>query len=386
MKKQTRLLLAGRKPEDNHGIVNPPVYHASTVTHPTVAALEEAARTPYDGVRYGRRGTNTTFALEDAVTELEGGHRTIAVCSGLAAVTASLTAFLKSGDCVLMSDTVYDPTRAFCDNNLKRYGIETRYYDPTIGAGISELIDERTRVVFLESPGSLTFEVQDVPAIAAAAKDRGAITIIDNTWAAGFYFRPLEHGVDVSLQSVTKYIGGHSDLMMGTITTTEDAFLAVKRECSVIGLHAAPDDCYLALRGLRTLASRLPRHQDGALKIAKWLQDRDEAVSVLHPALPSCPGHDIWKRDFSGSSGLFSIVLDDRYSKASVAAMLDGMELFPLGYSWGGYESLIVPADPRPIRTATDWTGGQLLRLHVGLEDPEDLIADLEKGFGRLNA
>lgn len=386
MKKQTRLLLAGRRPEDNHGIVNPPVYHASTITHQTVAALEEAARTPYDGVRYGRRGTTTTFALEDAVCELEGGWRSIAVCSGMAAVTASLTAFLESGDRVLMCDTVYDPTRSFCDNNLKRYGIETRYYDPMIGAGIAGLIDERTRVVFLESPGSLTFEVQDVPAIVAAAKARGVTTIMDNTWAAGFYFRPIEHGIDVSIQAATKYIGGHSDLILGTITTTEDAFLAVKRECSVIGLHAAPDDCYLALRGIRTLAARLPRHQDSALSIAKWLQERDEVVRVLHPALPSCPGHDIWKRDFSGSSGLFSIVLDERYDKAAVTAMLDGMELFPMGYSWGGYESLIIPADPRSIRTATDWTGGRLLRLHIGLEDPGDLIDDLEKGFERLNA
>lgn len=386
MKKQTRLLRAGRTPEDNHGIVNPPVYHASTITHATVAELEHAARTPYEGVRYGLRGTPTTFALEDAVTELEGGYRSIAVCSGLAAVTASLTAFLKSGDRVLMCDNVYDPARSFCDGNLKRYGIETHYYDPMIGDGIADLIDERTRVIFLESPGSLTFEVQDVPAIVAAAKARGVITIIDNTWAAGFYFRPLDHGVDVSLQAGTKYIGGHSDLMMGTITCNEDTFLAVKRECSVIGLHAAPDDCYLALRGIRTLAARLTRHQDSALKIARWLQDRDEVVRVLHPALPSCPGHDIWKRDFSGSSGLFSIVLDERYDKAAVTAMLDGMELFPMGYSWGGYESLIIPADPGSIRTATDWTGGRLLRLHVGLEDPDDLIADLEQGFMRLNS
>ncbi|MBT3238251.1 MAG: cystathionine beta-lyase [Rhodospirillaceae bacterium] len=386
MKKETKLLLAGRNPENNHGIVNPPVYHASTITYPTVADMEHASGTPYEGVRYGLRGTTTTFALEDAVTELEGGYRSIAVCSGLAAVTASLTAFLKTGDRVLMTDTVYDPTRHFCDSNLKRYGIDTHYYDPMIGAGIADLIDDNTRVIFLESPGSLTFEMQDVPAIVAAAKARGIITIMDNTWAAGYFFRPLEHGVDVSLQAGTKYIGGHSDLMMGTITTTEEAFTAVKRECSVIGLHAAPDDCYLALRGIRTLAARLARHQESALKIAQWMQGRDEVAQVLHPALTSCPGHDIWKRDFTGSSGLFSIVLDDRYEKAAVDAMLDGMELFPMGYSWGGYESLMIPADPTSIRTATNWTGGPLMRLHVGLEDTDDLIADLEKGFGRLNA
>ncbi|MHA1597686.1 MAG: cystathionine beta-lyase [Alphaproteobacteria bacterium] len=386
MKKPTRLLQVGRNPEDNHGIVNPPVCHASTIIHATVADLEHAGRTPYEGVRYGLSGTPTTFALEDAACELEGGYRSIAVCSGLAAVTASLTAFLKTGDRVLMSDAVYDPTRSFCDDNLKRYGIETHYYDPMIGAGIADLIDDATRVIFLESPGSLTFEVQDVPAIVAAAKARDVVTIMDNTWAAGIYFQPLAHGVDVSLQAVSKYIGGHSDLIMGSITTTEDAYPTVKRECSAIGLHAAPDDCYLALRGIRSLGARLARHQESALHIANWLQDRDEVARVLHPALPSCPGHELWQRDFSGSSGLFSIVLEDRYDKAAVTAMLDGMELFPMGYSWGGYESLIVPANPKSIRSATEWTGGQLLRLHVGLEDPDDLIADLENGLSRLNA
>ncbi|MDH5747885.1 MAG: cystathionine beta-lyase [Rhodospirillales bacterium] len=385
-KKDTQLTTAGRDPEHNFGIVNPPVYHASTIVHPTVAALEEANLKPFEGVKYGLRGTPTTFALEDAVTALEGGYRSVAVCSGLAAVTAPLLAFLKAGDHLLVSDNIYYPTRKFCDGHLARFGVETTYFDPMIGAGISGLIRDNTRVVFLESPGSLTFEVQDVPAIAAAAREAGAVSIIDNTWAAGYYFQPLKHGADVSFQAVTKYIGGHSDLIMGMITTTEESFLPVKRECSDLGLHAAPDDCFLALRGLRSMAARLARHQETGLTLARWLEGRPEVDRVLHPALPSCPGHDLWQRDFSGASGLFSIILKDA-SKAAVAAMLDGMEMFAMGYSWGGYESLIIPADPSAIRTATSWEAkGPLLRLHAGLEDPEDLINDLERGLKRLTA
>ncbi len=386
LKKQTRLLQAGRSPKDNFGIVNPPVYHASTVTWPTIADLEHANKTPYDGVRYGTRGTTTTFALEDAVTELENGYRSIAVCSGLTAVTAPLTAFLSSGDHILMVDSAYGPSRVFCDSNLNRFGIETTYYDPMIGAGIEALVKDNTKLIFLESPGSLTFEVQDVPAIVAVAKSRGITTIIDNTWAAGTYFRPLDHGVDVTVQAVTKYIGGHADLIMGVITTTEEAYLPVKRECSVLGIHAAPDDCFLALRGLRSMNARLALHQEHALKLANWLGGREEVARVLHPALPSCPGHEIWKRDFSGSSGLFSIVLKDSYSKQAVTAMVEGLDLFPIGYSWGGYESLIIPAYPQQSRTATKWKSGPVVRIHAGLEDPDDLIADLEKGLARLNA
>ncbi len=384
MKKDTTIVTAGRHPDDNHGIVNPPVYHASTILYPTVAALEEAARTPFDGVRYGRRGTPTTFALEEAMTALEGGYRSIAMPSGLSAVTTSLLAFLNAGDHLLMVDSAYDPTRRFCERMLSRFGVETTYYDPLIGAGIAALMRPDTKVVFMESPGSLTFEVQDVPAIAAAAHAGGAVAILDNTWATPLFFKPFDHGVDVSIHGATKYIVGHADAMLGIITTTEDAFLPVKRTTAVVGTTVAPDDCYLALRGLRTLGVRLARHRETALTLAGWLAARPEVDTVLHPALEGCPGHDLWKRDFSGSSGLSGVVLKD-YGKDAVTAMLDGMELFAMGYSWGGYESLILPTYPANHRSATAWSApGPSLRIHAGLEDADDLIADLEKGFERL--
>lgn len=382
--KDTLLLCAGRDPEANHGVVNPPVYHASTVVFPTLAALEAADRTPFEGTRYGRRGTPTTFALEDAVAALEGGYRSIAVPSGLAAITTSLLAFLKTGDHLLMVDSVYAPTRRFCDSMLAGLGIETTYYDPM--ADITPLLRANTRVVFTESPGSLTFEVQDIPRAAAAARAASAITIMDNTWSAGLYFAPFTHGVDVSIQAATKYIVGHSDVMLGTITTTAETFLAVKRAASSLGACAGPDDCYMALRGLRTLSVRLARQQETALTVARWLEPRPEVAAVLHPALPSCPGHDIWRRDFTGSNGLLTIILRE-VPKAALAAMLDGMKLFAMGYSWGGYESLVVPFDPARSRTATAWTGGgPCLRLHCGLEDVDDLIADLDAGLARLSA
>jgi len=385
VKKDTLLVGAGRDPHANHGIVNPPVYHASTIVYPTVAAMEEAERTPFEGTRYGRRGTPTTFALEEAVAALEGGYRSIAVPSGLAAITCTLIAYLRAGDHLLMADTTYGPGRRFCDTVLAGFGVETTYYDPL--ADVAPLIRPNTRVVYMESPGSLTFEVQDVPAIAAAARAAGALSVIDNTYGAGLHFRPLEHGVDVSLQAATKYIVGHSDAMLGLITTTEEAFLRAKRATAFLGTSAGPDDCYLALRGLRTLAVRLAQHQETALRIARWVEARAEVATVLHPALPSCPGHEFWKRDFSGSNGLFSFVLTDTFGKVAVDAMLDGMKLFAMGWSWGGYESLIIPFDPRPVRTATNWPHpGRCIRLHCGLEDPDDLIEDLDQGFARLNA
>ena len=384
MKKDTTIVTTGRHPDDNHGIVNPPVYHASTVLYPTVAALEAAGRTPFDGVRYGRRGTPTTFALEEAMTALEGGYRSIAMPSGLSAVTLSLLAFVKAGDHVLMVDSVYDPTRRFCERMLSRFGVETTYYDPLIGAGIAALMRPETKVVFMESPGSLTFEVQDVPAVAAAAHAGGAVAILDNTWATPLFFKPFDHSVDVSIHGATKYIVGHADAMLGIVTTTEDAFLPVKRTTAVVGTTVAPDDCYLGLRGLRTLGVRLARHRETALTLADWLAARPEVDTVRHPALEGCPGHDLWKRDFSGSSGLFGVVLRD-YGKDAVTAMLDGMELFAMGYSWGGYESLILPTYPANHRSATTWSApGPSLRIHAGLEDPDDLIADLEKGLERL--
>lgn len=380
----TLLAHVGNAPAANHGVVNPPVYHASTIIYPTLAALEHADRTPYEGTRYGRRGTPTTFALEEAVAALEGGAHGIAVPSGLAAITTALLAFLKTGDHLLVVDTTYGPVRRFCDVMLAGLGIETTYYDPM--ADVAPLIRPNTRVVYLESPGSLTFEVQDVPAAAAAARAAGAVSIIDNTWSAGLLLNPFRHGVDVSIQAATKYIVGHSDTMLGTITTTEETYLRVRRASSLIGTSVGPDDCYLGLRGMRTLAVRLARHQETALAVARWLADRDEVLHVRHPAFADCPGHDVWRRDFSGANGLLSIVLRP-VGKTALAAMLDGMRLFAMGYSWGGYESLIVPFDPAASRTATRWPyDGVCLRLHCGLEDPADLIDDLDRGFARLRA
>ena len=381
---ETVLVHSGRDPFANHGVVNPPVYHASTIVFPTLADLEAGDRTPFEGTRYGRRGTPTTFALEEAVAAIEGGYRSIAVPSGLSAITTTLLAFLRQGDHLLMVDSVYAPTRRFCDRLLTGFGIGVTYYDPL--GDIRPLIQANTKVVFTESPGSLTYEVQDIPAVAAAARAAGVVCVIDNTWSAGLFFRPLDHGVDVSVQAATKYIVGHSDAMLGLITTTEEAFMRVKRASAFLGVAVGPDDCYLALRGLRTLAPRLAHHQSAALRIATWLQGRPEVKSVLYPALPSFPGHAIWKRDFTGANGLVSVVLHEA-PRAAVAAMLDNLSLFAMGYSWGGFESLIIPFDPQSNRTASAWTeSGPCLRLHCGLENPDDLIDDLDHGFARLRS
>lgn len=378
----TTIVTTGRDPHNNHGVINPPVYHASTILYPTVEALY--ARDAE--VTYGRRGTPTTFAFQDAVAELEGGYRSLVTPSGLSACSIALLAHLKAGDHVLITDSVYGPTRAFCDIVLKRYAIDVEYYNPTIGSGIANLLKPETTVVFAEAPGSQTFEMQDIPALAEATHDAGALLIVDNTWASPLFCQPFELGADVSIQAATKYIVGHSDVMMGTITTNEKAWRATIKNHGAIGITAGPDDIYLALRGLRTLSVRLNKHMETGLLLANWLQDRPEVSRVLHPALPTDPGHEIWKRDFSGASGLFGIVLKPA-SDTAVAAMLDDMELFGMGYSWGGYESLIIPAAPAANRTATTWTPeGPLLRLHAGLEDPADLIADLEAGLGRLQA
>jgi cystathionine beta-lyase len=387
MKKDTRIVATGRDPRRNFGIVNPPVYHASTVLFPTVAALNEALKAPFETVYYGRFGTPTTFALEEAIAELEGGHRAVAVSSGLAAVGIALMTSLKAGEHLLMVDSCYQPTRKFCDNVLTRFGVETTYYDPLIGARIAELIRPETKAVYMESPGSLTFEVQDVPAIAAAAHDRGATAILDNTWATPLFFKPFDHGIDLSVQAATKYIAGHADAMLGLVVASDERTFRAVKSCAVaIGNCAGPDDCYLGLRGLRTLSVRLERHQETGLKLARWLKSRPEVARVIHPALPDDPGHALWKRDFTGANGLFAVVLK-RYPQKAVAAMLDGLELFGMGFSWGGFESLILPAAPETTRTATTWeAAGPLLRIHAGLEDPDDLIADLERGFERLNA
>lgn len=386
MKNDTLIVSAGRRPDANHGLPNPPVYHASTVAFPTVAALEAARDERLNTVYYGRYGTPTTFAFEEAVAALEGGHRTVTAPSGLAAIACALLSFLKAGDHLLMVDSAYFPTRHLCGGLLAGLGVETTYYDPMIGAAIAELMRPETKVVYTESPCSLTFEVQDIPAIAAAAHTAGAVVLMDNTWSGGLYFQPFAHGVDVSIQSATKYIGGHSDVMLGAITTTEETYETVKWTAIALGTCAGPDDCYLGLRGLRSLSARLARHQENGLALAGWLADRPEVRRVLHPALPGASGHDTWKRDFSGASGLFGIVLGD-YSKQAVAAMLDGLEHYAMGFSWGGVESLILPIDPASARSTVPWTeSGACLRIHAGIEDAGDLIADLEKGLARLTA
>ena len=380
----TRLAEAGRRPEWTQGIVNPAVWRASTILFDSVAEME-AASPPRDGVlHYGRDGTPTQWALSEALTELEpGAAATRLYPSGSAAVAGALLAVLSSGDELLMVDTAYGPTRAFCETVLKRLGVTTTYYDPLAGAGIAALIGERTRAVFLESPGTHSFEVQDVPAICAAAKARGLAALLDNTWATPLYFQGIAAGVDLSIVACTKYVGGHADLMLGAVTATAAYAERLERTRRVLGQTASPDDAWLALRGLRTLALRLARHQENGLAVARWLERRREVARVLHPALPGCPGHEHWARDYKGASGLFSFVL--RGDEAARTRLVDGLACFGIGYSWGGYESLAVPADP--VRTATQraWEG-PLVRLQVGLEDPDDLIADLDRSLAACGA
>jgi cystathionine beta-lyase len=383
MRDDTLLVTGGRDPEHHHGAVNPPVYRASTIIYPNIETFE--APRELRGVYYGRGGVPTTFALEDAIAALEGAAGAVVTGSGKTAIAQALLTFLEGGDHLLMVDTAYAPTRQFCDRVLGRFGVETTYYDPLIGADIGRLMRPNTKVVFLEAPGSLTFEMQDVPAIAEVAHGGGAVVMIDNTWATPLYFKPLAQGVDVSIQAATKYVGGHSDVMMGIAAAGEEHYPRLRRGMQDLGCYVSPDDCYLALRGLRTLAVRLERHQANALRLTTWLESRPEVERVLYPALPDDPGHALWRRDFRGASGLFGFLLKPCPDKAW-HAMVEGLELFGLGASWGGYESLILPNHPERYRTATPWDPSfPSLRLHAGLEDPDDLIADLEAGFARLN-
>ena len=385
-KKDTVIVTAGREPSENHGILNPPVYHASTISFPTIEEFHKKDDDPY-ALQYGRSGTPTTFAFEKAVTALHGGFASIAMPSGAAAIACAMTAFLKKGDHVLIADNVYGPTRQRVARHiLRRGGVDVTFYDPLLGAKISELIHSKTKLIFMESPGSLTFEVQDVPAITEVAKKAQIITIIDNTWASPYLCQPINLGTDIVVEAATKYIVGHSDAMMGIITVTNDQlFRDVKKNANAYGYHAAPDDCYLAARGLRTLSVRLERHQKNALKVVRWLQSRDEIERVMYPALEDDPGHLVWKRDFSGASGLFGVVFKEGFSYKSFAAMINSLDLFPIGASWGGYESLLLPSYPGKVRTAVPWPfKGYTIRLHIGLENPDDLIADLEKGFRHL--
>ena len=384
IKPETQLVAGGRDPFSYHGFVNPPVHHASTVLYPTAEDLANET----GSYHYGRQGTPTSEALENAIALIEGERcaGVDLVPSGLAAISVAIMAVAGAGEHILIADSVYRPTRTLCNTLLARMGIETTFYDPLIGAGIEALFKPNTRAVFLEAPGSQSFEMQDVPAIAAVAHARKAAVLMDNTWATPLYFRALDKGVDLSIQAGTKYFGGHSDVMIGTVSANSEYRTRLRSTVRTLGLCVGPDDMYLTLRGLRTLAVRLSRHQDSGLRVANWLAARAEVASVLHPALPSCPGHDIWQRDFTGASGLFSIVLKP-VSTAQLNAFLNALSLFGMGYSWGGYESLVIPFNCASYRTVTRWAPeGPALRFHIGLEDVGDLIADLERGFAALSA
>ena len=388
----TKLAQAGRKaewtgmPGQPGGIVSPPVWRASTILYDDVAHLRKAAgSSTHERLFYGRKGTPTAWSLADALTEMEpGAEGTMLFPSGVAAIACALMTVLKPGDRLLMVDSAYDPTRNFCEQMLRSYGIETVYYDPQAVSLDVYLTDGPIRALFLESPGSLTFEVQDIPALTAWAKANGVVTLMDNTWATPLYFPALTHGVDITILACTKYIVGHSDVMMGSATASAPWFGRLRQTAYLFGQMVSPDDAWLASRGLRTLGVRLAQHRDGALAVARWLEAQPGVARVLHPALPDCPGHALWRRDFGGSTGLFSFVLEGG-DEAARAALIDGLSHFGIGYSWGGFESLALPVDPARYRSATRWEAeGPLVRLHIGLEDPADLIADLDAGLSRF--
>ncbi|MDO9367061.1 MAG: cystathionine beta-lyase [Sphingopyxis sp.] len=387
----TKLVQGGRRPEWTGdprlggSVVNPPVWRASTILYDNIADLKARGHATHDKLYYGRRGTPTVWALADALTDMEpGAEGTLLYPSGVAAISAGLLALLSPGDHLLMVDSAYEPTRSFCNGMLARMGVSTTYYDPLVGAGIADLITPETKLIFLESPGSLTFEVQDIPAIVAVARDHGVLTMLDNTWATPLLCPALAHGIDVMMMSLTKYVGGHSDAMMGALTATKALWPRLRQATYQLGVAVSPDDCALMLRGLRTLDVRMQRHGENGLAIARWLADRADVGRVLHPALPEDPGHALWRRDFLGSSGLFGFTLrgsDD----AGRARFIEALSLFGIGFSWGGYESLVVPSNPAEIRTATTWADPDpLIRLSIGLEDAADLIADLERGFAAI--
>ncbi|MDN3613098.1 cystathionine beta-lyase [Vibrio gallaecicus] len=388
--KTTKLITAGRDKKWTNGVVNPPVQRASTVVFNTVeekhkATVNRANKTLF----YGRRGTNTHFAFQDAMVEVEGGAGCALYPCGTAAISNTILSFVKTGDHLLMVDTCYEPTRDFCDTMLKKMGVETTYYAPTIGEGIRDLIQENTTVLFTESPGSVTMEVQDIPTLSRIAHETDIVVMLDNTWAAGVNFSPFEFGVDISIQAATKYIVGHSDVMLGTAVANEKCWEQLREQSYLMGQCVSPDDAYLGLRGIRTLDVRLRQHAESSLKVAKWLQSRPEVDHVRHPALETCPGHQFFNRDFTGGNGLFSFVLKSSYPRATTA-LLDGMKHFSMGYSWGGFESLILANEPKSfdsLRTvAHPQFEGTLIRVHIGLEDVNDLIADLERGLERHNA
>lgn len=384
----TILTHAGRNPAAYQGLVNPPVFRASTILFPTL--------TDYEGrsskrVRYGRRGTPTLHELEDLVSDLEGAAGTVLAPSGVAAISMALMSFVRPGDHILMTDGVYGSARKFCEGPLKRLGVETTYFPPRIGADIAKLATERTRVVWLESPSSQTFELHDVPALLGALADRGIVSIIDDSWSAGLFYKPLAQGVDISVQAGTKYLGGHSDLMLGTIACNSDTIETVRASTGSFGVTIGADDAALALRGMRTLAVRMRSHHENGLAVAHYLEAHPAVRAVLHPGLPSHPDHHLWTRDFTGASGLFGFVLeggeDGPAARAALEGLVDHRRYFGIGSSWGGYESLLIPTYPQRMRTAEKWApGGQTMRIHVGLESPADLISDLEQGLARWSA
>jgi cystathionine beta-lyase len=387
MRPATTLVEAGRRKEWTRGIVNPPVWRASTILFDDVASLRGAVKRADEVLYYGRRGTPTQWALADALTQLEpGAAGTTLHPSGVAAITTALLALLEPGDELLMVDTTYEPTRAFCDGMLARIGVTTRYYDPGVrGAEIEALFGAKTRAIFMESPGSLTFEVQDVPAICAAAKARGVLTLIDNTWGTPLLFPAIAHGCDVSILACTKYVVGHSDVMLGSATAIGGVFERIRRMAQALGQHVSPDDAFLASRGLRTMGVRLAQHGAASIAVARWLEAQPQVAAVRHPALPGCPGHDLFVRDFAGSAGLFAFAIhgDD----AARVRLVDSLRHFGIGFSWGGYESLALPIEPERTRSAVPWVSpGPVIRLQIGLEDPADLIADLEQAIARAFA
>lgn len=379
---RTRLVHAGRKPFEQHGFVNTPVYRGSTVLFESAAEFE-ARGVPYT---YGTKGTPTIRAMEEAWSEIAGAELTVLTPSGLSAVALALMTATKAGDHALIVDSAYQPTRTFCDTVLRRFGVEVEYYDPLIGAGIAALMRPSTSVVLLESPGSLSMEIQDAPAIASAAHARGACVVMDNSWATPLLFPPHEHGVDLAVEAGTKYLSGHSDMLLGLVSANAAWARRLRATFDALAICAGPEDAWLGLRGLRTLELRLREQERAGLALATWLAARPEVSRVLHPALDQHPGHALWKRDFLGASGLFSVILKP-CKKQAVAAFLDALEIFGLGYSWGGYQSLVIPFDCRHSRTVTQWAPtGPALRLSVGLEDVEDLKDDLELGFASLRA
>jgi cystathionine beta-lyase len=389
VKESTKLVTAGRHPERFGGMVNTPIFRASTVLAGSMAGWEEMKRSraaeEQGATTYGRFGTATTHALEEAIAQVEGGHRSLVYPSGLAAIATVLTALLAQGDHVLIPDCAYSPSRTFLLNILTKFEVEVELYDPLLGAGIAALMRATTRVIYVESPGSETFEIQDVPAIAHVAHTGNAYVVMDNTWGTPLFFKPFEHGVDVSIQAATKYIVGHSDAMLGVATCNQATWKKVKQTSQDMGMTAGPDEAYLALRGLRTMGLRLRQHGKSALQIARWLEGRHDVEAVLHPGLESHPGHELWKRDFTGSCGLFSVVLKTT-SKDALTAFVDALNHFGIGVSWGGYESLVIPFTPGKSHVGRRWPYvGLALRLHIGLEDVDDLIEDLENGFACMH-